>query len=197
VRERTGAVLVHPYDDWDVIAGQGTAALELAEEVDALQALVVPVGGGGLLAGSTVVGRALGIEVYGAEPAAVDDARRSLEIGVRQPPTGRETIADGLRASLGERPFAVIRHQAAGIATVSEEAIVAAMRLVWGVMKTVIEPSSAVAVAAVLGGGMGLAGKRVGVILSGGNVDLDSLPWTHGHAAPDDLRAPPARRSDP
>jgi threonine dehydratase len=177
IQERTGATLVHPYDDWRVIAGQGTAALELIEEVPGLDAIVTPVGGGGLLAGTAIVGAASGVEVHGAEPAAADDAYRSFTTGTRQPLLKVDTIADGLRASLGERPFIVIREHVRGITTVSEEEIVAAMRLVWEVMKIIIEPSSAVPVAALLGNRSPLAGKRVGVILTGGNVDLDALPW--------------------
>jgi threonine dehydratase len=177
IQERTGATLVHPFDDWRVIAGQGTAALELIEEIPGLDAIVTPVGGGGLLAGTAIVGAELGVEVYGAEPAAADDAWRSFTAGTRQPLVKADTIADGLRTSLGERPFEVIRRHVKGITTVSEEEIVAAMRLVWEVMKIIIEPSSAVPVAAMLSGRALLAGKRVGVILTGGNVDLDALPW--------------------
>lgn len=177
VGARTGATLVHPYDDHAVIAGQGTATLELREQVEALDAVVVPVGGGGLLAGTSVVGRAFGFDVYGAEPEAVDDAARSLATGVRQPPTGGTTVADGLRTALGVRPFEIIRRNVTDIATVSDEQIVAAMRLVWEVMKIVIEPSSAVPVAALLEHRLPVAGRRVGVILTGGNVDLDALPW--------------------
>jgi threonine dehydratase len=177
IQARTGATLVHPYDDWRVIAGQGTAALELVEEVAGLDAVLAPVGGGGLLAGTAIVGAGFGVEVHGAEPAAADDAYRSFVTGERQKPASGLTIADGLRASLGERPFAIIRQHVSGITTVSEEEIVAAMRLVWEVLKIVIEPSSAVPVAAILSGRMPLAGKRVGVILTGGNVDLDELPW--------------------
>ena len=177
VGARTGATLVHPYDDHAVIAGQGTATLEFHEQAGALDAVVVPVGGGGLLAGTSVVGRALGIDVYGAEPAAVDDAARSLITGVRQPPTGGTTVADGLRTALGARPFEIIRRNVTDIATVSDEEIVAAMRLVWEVMKIVIEPSSAVPVAALLERRLPVAGRRIGVILTGGNVDLDALPW--------------------
>ena len=177
VGARTGATLVHPYDDHAVIAGQGTATLELVEQVGVLDAVVVPVGGGGLLAGTSVVGRALGVDVYGAEPEAVDDAARSLATGVRQPPTGGTTAADGLRTALGARPFEIIRRNVTGIVTVSEAEIVAAMRLVWEVMKIVIEPSSAVPVAALLERRLPAAGRRVGVILTGGNVDLDALPW--------------------
>ncbi len=114
IQERTGATLVHPYDDWQVIAGQGTAALELIEEISGLDAIVTPVGGGGLLAGTAIVGSELGVDVHGAEPAAVDDAYRSFVSGTLQPPTGGQTVADGLRASLGERPFAVIRRARAG-----------------------------------------------------------------------------------
>ena len=177
IQQRTGAMLVHPYDDWRVITGQGTAALELREQVPGLDAIVTPVGGGGLLAGTAIVGAGLGIEVHGTEPAAADDAYRSFIAGERQALAITATIADGLRASLGERPFEVIRRQVRGITTVSEDEIIAAMRLVWEVMKIVIEPSSAVPVAALLSGRMPLAGKRVGVILTGGNVDLDALPW--------------------
>jgi threonine dehydratase len=177
IQARTGATLVHPYDDWRVIAGQGTAALELLDEVPGLDAVVAPVGGGGLLAGTAIVCAASGVDVHGAEPAEADDAYRSLVSGARQPLESANTIADGLRASLGERPFEVIRRHVRGITTVSEDEIVSAMRLVWEVMKIVIEPSSAVPVAAMLSGRMPLAGKRVGVILTGGNVDLDALPW--------------------
>ena len=177
VGARSGATLVHPYDDHAVIAGQGTATLELVEQIGALDAVVVPVGGGGLLAGTSLVGRALGMDVYGAEPEAVDDAARSLATGVRQPPTGGTTVADGLRTALGARPFEIIRRNVTGIVTVSEAEIVAAMRLVWEVMKIVIEPSSAVPVAALLERRLPAAGRRVGVILTGGNVDLDALPW--------------------
>jgi len=177
IQQRTGAMLVHPYDDWQVITGQGTAALELVEEVPGLDAIVVPVGGGGLLAGTAIVGAGLGIEVHGTEPAAADDAYRSLVAGARQPLSGATTIADGLRASLGERPFEVIRRQVRGITTVSEDEIIAAMRLTWEVMKIVIEPSCAVPLAAILSTRTPLAGRRVGVILTGGNVDLDALPW--------------------
>ncbi len=177
IQQRTGATLVHPYDDWRVITGQGTAALELVEEVPGLDAIVTPVGGGGLLAGTAIVGTGLGVEVHGTEPAAADDAYRSFLAGERQALASTTTIADGLRASLGERPFEVIRRQVRGITTVSEDEIIDAMRLVWEVMKIVIEPSSAVPVAAMLSGRMPLAGKRVGVILTGGNVDLDALPW--------------------
>jgi len=184
VERETGAVLVHPYDDPRVIAGQGTAALELLEEVPDLDLLVAPVGGGGLLSGTAIVAAAAGgraIETIGAEPAAADDAARSLASGRIEPtspvtPERPATIADGLRSGICPRTFAVMQTRVARIVTVSEEAIVAAMRTVWERLKVVTEPSAAVPVAALLGTGLA-AGRRVGVILSGGNVDLDRLPW--------------------
>ena len=187
-----GAVLVHPYDDPRVIAGQGSAALELLEEIPDLDLVVAPVGGGGLLSGTAIAagatagaggpgGAAAAVEVLGAEPAAADDAARSLAAGRIEPvsPVTAErpaTIADGLRSGLCPRTFAVIHARVARIVTVPEAAIAAAMRTVWERLKVVIEPSAAVAAAAVLGTGLA-AGRRVGVILSGGNVDLDRLPW--------------------
>jgi threonine dehydratase len=172
----TGATFVHPYDDPRVIAGQGTAALELIEEVTDLDSVVTPVGGGGLLSGTAVaVTSSSSARVFGVEPEAADDARRSLLEGRIVPSEDPKTIADGLRTSLGELGFAIAREKVSGIVAVSEEAIVLAMRMVWERMKIIIEPSSAVPVAAVLGGL--IAGKRIGVILSGGNVDLGKLPW--------------------
>lgn len=177
----TGAVVVHPYNDPRVIAGQGTAALELLEDVPDLDIVVAPVGGGGLLSGAAtaVAGVAPRTAVWGAEPAGADDAFRSLQEGRIVPSLEPRTIADGLLASLGENTFAIIRARAAGIVTVADDAIVAAMRLVWERMKVVIEPSSAVPLAALLEGRLPVAGRRVGIIISGGNVDLDDLPWTH------------------
>jgi len=174
----TGASEIHPYDDDRVIAGQGTAALELVEEVANLDAVVVPVGGGGLLSGTAlaVAGHAPRTAVIGAEPAGADDAHRSFTSGTLVPSTAPRTVADGLLAGLSERTFAVIRSSVADIVTVEESAIIAAMRFLWERTKLVVEPSGAVAVAAVLAGDV--PGGRVGVILSGGNVDLDRLPWT-------------------
>jgi threonine dehydratase len=172
----TGATFVHPYDDPRVIAGQGTAALELLEEVPDLDVVVTPVGGGGLLSGTAIaVTSTSSARVIGVEPEAADDARRSLEAGRIIPSEDPKTIADGLRTSLGEIPFAVARDRVAGIVTVSEDAIASAMRVVWERMKIVIEPSSAVPVAALLAGKV--TGARVGVVLSGGNVDLARLPF--------------------
>lgn len=175
----TGAAFIHPYDDLRVIAGQGTSALELLEEVPDLDAIVCPVGGGGQLAGIAVAAKGLepAMRVVGAEPAQANDARRSLEAGRILPAGNPQTIADGLRSSLGERSFALIRSHVDDILTASEEAIIAAMRLVFERLKIVIEPSAAVPVAVLLDPARPLAGRRVGVILSGGNVDLDRLPW--------------------
>jgi threonine dehydratase/serine racemase len=179
----TGATLIPPYNHSDVIAGQGTAGLELLEQVTGLDALVAPVGGGGLLAGVCIAAKALdpAIRVLGAEPAGADDAARSKALGVLIPQTEPHTIADGLLTSLGDLTWPVIRDQVDGIITVSEEEIRIAMRLAWERGKLLIEPSAAVALAAVLAPDFRtLAGAhRVGVILSGGNVDLERLPWNH------------------
>ena len=177
----TGAVFVHPYDHPYVIAGQGTATLELLEQVDGLDAIVAPVGGGGLLSGTCIAGHGLqaDIRVFGAEPQGADDAARSLAAGRWLPQDRPETIADGLRTSLGTLTWPIVRDHVEAIDTVSEQEIVAAMRLAWERAKLLIEPSAAVAVAAVLGDAMRARGeiRRVGVILSGGNVDLDQLPF--------------------
>ncbi|MEP6941490.1 MAG: pyridoxal-phosphate dependent enzyme [Betaproteobacteria bacterium] len=181
VLAETGATLVHPYDDWRVIAGQGTAALELLDEVPDLDAVITPLGGGGLLSGTVIVAKGIkpGIAVYGAEPKGADDGARSLRAGRIIPQTDPHTIADGLRSSLGERTFAVLSASIDAVGTVSEEAIVAAMRLTWEKLKVVIEPSAALPLGALLERALPVAGLRVGVILSGGNVDLDRLPWQH------------------
>jgi threonine dehydratase len=175
----TGATLVHPYDDLAVMAGQGTAAAELLEQVPDLELLLCPVGGGGLLAGTAVAAKALRpqIRVVGVEPAGADDAARSFRAGRILPSVNPDTIADGLRSSLGERPFAEIRRWVDDIVTVSDAAIVRAMRQLWEVLKIVVEPSGAVPFAALLEPRAELAGKRIGVLLSGGNVDLERLPW--------------------
>jgi threonine dehydratase len=181
VQAETGALLVHPYDDWRVIAGQGTAALELLEDIPDLDAVITPVGGGGLLSGTAVASRAIkpSIRVYGAEPAGADDAWRSLQSGHIVPQTDPRTIADGLRSSLGVKTFAVLSTLVDAIGTTSEEAIVRAMRLTWDKLKLIIEPSSAVPLAALLERKLPVAGRRVGIVISGGNVDLDRLPWQH------------------
>ncbi len=179
VLERTRAVFIHPSNNFHVIAGQGTAALELLQDVPNLDIVMTPVGGGGLLAGTALSTSALSprTRVIGAEPRVVDDAARSLRDGCIYPPTNAYTIADGLRTFLGDVNFPIIRERVSKIVTVSEEAIVAAMRLVWERMKIIIEPSAAVPVAALFEHPDLFFGQRIGIILSGGNVDLDHLPW--------------------
>jgi threonine dehydratase len=176
----TGATLIHPYDDLAVMAGQGTAAVELLTQVPELEAILCPVGGGGLLSGTAVAAKSLkpSVRVIGVEPAGADDAARSFRAGRILPIVKPDTIADGLRASLGERPFAVIRRLVDDITTVTDPLIVRAMRRIWEVMKIVVEPSAAVPYAALLGERTGLRGRRIGLILSGGNLDLERLPWT-------------------
>jgi threonine dehydratase len=170
-----GFALIHPFNDWDVIAGQATAALELLEQAAPLDVVIAPVGGGGLLSGTALVvkGRSPGSRVIGAEPSRADDAKRSLEAGTIQPSHDPRTIADGLRTSLGAKTFAVISRHVDAIVTASEAEIIDATRFVWERLKVVIEPSSAVVVAPLLNGGLDARGKRVGVILSGGNVDVE------------------------
>lgn len=175
VLERTDATLVHPYDDDRIIAAQGTATVELLEDVGSLDIILAPVSGGGLLSGTAIAAQSLqqGIRVVGCEPSGADDAWRSLRSGQLQKNEKPETIADGLRASLSERTFAILRDRIEEIALISEEEILQGMRLVWERLKLVIEPSSAVTAAAVLLQKVDVSGKRVGVVLSGGNVDLD------------------------
>ena len=179
VVERTGAVFIHPYNDYRVIAGQATAALELFEEVPDLDMLIAPVGGGGLLSGTALTAAALDptVVVFGAEPAGADDAFRSMQAGKVIPMEKPDTIADGLRTSLGSLTFPIIQQYVKEIITVSDSKTIEAMRLVWQRMKIIIEPSSAVALAAVIGNQQLTEGKKVGLIISGGNVDLDNLPW--------------------
>jgi threonine dehydratase len=182
VLEETGAVFVHPSDDLRVIAGQGTCAVEILQDVPGLDMVVSPVGGGGLLSGTAIAVRGLSpaARVIGAEPAAADDAYRSFKTGVRQPSGNPRTIADGLRTSLGVNTFSIVRSLVADIVRASEESIVRATRLVWERMKIVIEPSAAVPLAAIMEGTLTVKGMRVAIILSGGNVDLDTLPWIRG-----------------
>jgi threonine dehydratase len=179
VELETGANSVHPYNDSRTIAGQGTCALEILDERPDLDFLLAPVGGGGLLAGVSIVCKALSAttRVIGCEPEMADDAYRSFHSGHLIAQRDPRTIADGLRTSLGDLTFPLITRNVDDIVTVSEEAIVSAMRLVWETLKVVIEPSSAVPVAAVLEKKVPVAGKSVAIILSGGNVDLDNLPW--------------------
>lgn len=180
--EETGAQLVHPYNDERVIAGQGTAALELLEEFPDLDCIVAPVSGGGLLSGTAIAARSLrpSIRIIGAEPKNADDAFRSLQSGRVEQPADAETIADGLRAMLCPLTLAILRERVDAIELASEEEIIAGMKLVWERTKLIIEPSSAVAVAIVLKRRIGADCKRVGIILSGGNLDLARLPFPLG-----------------
>lgn len=176
----SGATVIHPYDHFDVIAGQGTAALELLAEHPELEILIAPIGGGGLLAGTALAADAGAARtlVYGAEPAAADDAAQSLAAGRIVTRNDNATMADGLRtAAVGRLVFPILQRRVAGILTVSEAEIVHAMRFVWERLKLLIEPSSAVAVAAILKHRELFQGRAVGVILTGGNVDLDHLPF--------------------
>jgi threonine dehydratase len=176
---KTGATLVHPYDDYLVISGQGTAALELVEEVTDLDLIIAPVGGGGLLSGTAIASTGLlpKIRVIAAEPELADDAFRSLQEGRIIPSENPQTIADGLLTSLGDLTFPIIQKQVEQIVTVSEAAIIEAMRFAWERTKLIIEPSAAVPIGLLMEGKINLEGQRIGVILSGGNVDLDHLPW--------------------
>lgn len=174
VAARTGAHFVHPYDDPRIIAGQATAAMELLSEISNLERVLAPVGGGGLLAGTALATHYFHpeAEVWGAEPSGADDAARSLATGVIQPSEQPQTIADGLLTALGKWTFPVIQRHVTGIHTVSDAQILAAMRLIWERMKLVVEPSGAVPLAAVLAYPELFKGRRIGLILSGGNVDL-------------------------
>jgi threonine dehydratase len=178
VRE-TGAAVVHPYNDLRVITGQATAARELIEDVPDLDILMTPVGGGGLLSGSALSAHYLSprTAVIATEPEGADDAQRSFRAGHIIPSENPHTIADGLLTSLGDRTFAIIQEHVRDIVTVPDDAIIRAMRLVWERMKIIIEPSAAVPLAAVLEQRLESDGKRIGIILSGGNLDLDRLPW--------------------
>lgn len=187
IRKETGACVIHPFNNFNVIAGQGTAALEFLDAPEPaswcapltgpLDAIIAPVGGGGLLSGSAIVAAARGCRIYGAEPAGADDAMRSLHSGKIEPMDAPDTIADGLRSTLGPLTFAVIRAHVEDILTASEESIVAAMRLLWERTNLVVEPSGAVGLAALMEQGAPPGCRRIGIILSGGNVDLDRLPW--------------------
>lgn len=176
---KTGATYIPPFNDYRIIAGQSTAAQELLEQVHELDTIVAPVGGGGLIGGTALAATYFGnsVEVLGAEPEVADDAYRSFKEGRLIPGNYPETVADGLRVSLGDKTFSIIKDHVSDIITVSEDEIIAAMRLVWERMKLVIEPSAAVPLAAVLKERQRFAEKRIGVILCGGNVDVTNLPF--------------------
>jgi len=179
VIEETGATEIHPYNNFNVIAGQGTAAKELIEDYGEFDMVMAPVGGGGLLSGTAISVKYLlpNCNVIAAEPAGADDAFRSFHAKKIIPSVQPKTIADGLLTSLGERNFAIIMDKVDDIVTVSEEKIVEAMRMVWERMKIIIEPSSAVPLGAILEGKIDIQDKKVGIILSGGNLDLGKLPF--------------------
>ncbi len=176
---RTGAHFVHPYDDYRVIAGAATATLELHQQAPGLELVLAPVGGGGLLAGTALASYHVvpDCAVMGVEPAGADDAFRSLAAGRIIPSVQPRTLADGLLTSLGQRNFPILQRHLRGIVTVSEAEIIAAMRLLWERAKLLVEPSAAVPLAALLSGAIPGDGRRIGVLLSGGNLDLDALPW--------------------
>ena len=177
--EKTGAVVVHPYNDERIMAGQGTCAKELLEDYPDLDTIVSPVSGGGLLSGTLLSSKALkgNIQVFGAEPVEADDAYRSLKLGKIVPNETINTICDGLRAQIGTLTFPVIADLVDDIITVTEEEIIDSMRMIWERLKMIVEPSSSIALGAILKNKDKFNGKKVGLIISGGNVDLDHLPW--------------------
>jgi len=175
LQAESGAVVIHPFDNPYVVAGQGTAALELVHQVPGLEAIVAPIGGGGLLSGTSLVGAREGIEVVGAEPEIVDDSYRSLRDGVRYPATGELSVGDGLLTGIGEIAFGILTAHSREILTVSEDEILDMVAVVATRMKLVIEPSAATAVAALVRYRTRFSGRRVGVIVSGGNIALDQL----------------------
>lgn len=179
IYETTGANVVHPYNDERVIAGQGTAALELLADFPDLDVIIAPVGGGGLLSGTSIAATEIkpGIRVIAGEPEMADDAYRSMKEGRIIPSVNPKTIADGLLTSLGKLTFPIIQERVEQIVTVSEKGIIDSMRFIWERAKIVIEPSAAVAVGVLWEKKIDLGGLKVGVILSGGNVDLGKLPW--------------------
>ena len=179
VVKKTGATFIHPYNDYQIIAGQATAALELLEEIPNLDIVMTPVGGGGLLSGTalSVFYLSPSTKVIAAEPEGADDAYRSIKEGKIIPSVNPKTIADGLLTSLGDRTFPIIQKYVEQIVTVSDEATIKSMRYIWERMKIIVEPSAAVPFGALLEKKIDLSGKRIGIILSGGNVDLNNLPW--------------------
>jgi threonine dehydratase len=179
VQRATGAELVHPYADTRVMAGQGTLALELLQQAPGLDALITPVGGGGLASGVAIAAHAINpaLNLFGAEPLGADDAARSLAHGTRVTTVVPDTICDGLRALVGERNLDALRTHRVDVITVSDAETIAAMQLLWSELKQVVEVSSATVLAAILKQPQRFAGRRVGVVLTGGNVDLQALPW--------------------
>ena len=181
VINNTGATLIHSFENEHVIGGQGTAAMELLEDIPDLDVIMCPVGGGGLLSGTAIAAKSMRpqIKVIAVEPENADDAAQSFRAGRWIVTEKKFTIADGLRTNIGEPNFAIVQQYIDDVVTVSEEAIVAAMRAIWETMKIVIEPSAAVPYAAIAQHVVDVESKRVGIILTGGNVDLDALPWSY------------------
>ncbi len=183
VVEKTGAIFIHPYNDYRIICGQGTAAIELLNETGKLDLVIVPIGGGGLASGTGISVKSMfsETEVIGAEPTMADDAYRSFRGGKIYPSVNPQTIADGLLTSLGDKTYPIIKEFFNDIVLVDENMIIEAMRLIWERMKIIIEPSSAVPLGAILSGKIDVKGKKIGIILSGGNVDMEKLPWLVSH----------------
>jgi threonine dehydratase len=179
IMEREGATLIHPYDNFNVICGQGTASLELLEEKPDLDIIVAPVGGGGLMSGTSTCAKGINgnITVIGAEPLNANDAWKSFKTGILTPSVNPLTIADGLLTSLSELTFSIIKNNVDDILTASEESIISSMKLIWERMKIIIEPSSATVLAVIKENPGYFKGKKVGLIISGGNVDLTRLPF--------------------
>ncbi len=179
VQRRTGAILVHPYADTRVMAGQGTLALELLQQVPELDSVITPVGGGGLASGVAIATHALRADVrlFGAEPEGADDAAQSLQQGARVTSVVPDTVCDGLRALIGESSLAALRTHRVELITVSDGEAIAAMQLLWSELKQVVEVSSATVLAAILKQPERFVGRRIGVVITGGNVDLQALPW--------------------
>lgn len=179
VVQKTGATFIHPYNDARVISGQGTSAYEFLTDYPDLDMILTPVGGGGLLSGTSIAAKSMkpSIKVIGAEPELADDAYRSFKSGSIQPVLRTDTIADGLRTSLGELPFKIIQKNVDDIVTVGEASIIEAMRFIWERMKMIIEPSCAVPIAAIFEGKIDVTNQKVGIVITGGNVDLGNLPW--------------------
>ncbi|MEO8002378.1 MAG: pyridoxal-phosphate dependent enzyme [Arenimonas sp.] len=179
IRQATGAALIHPYTNPDVIAGQGTAALECLQQSPALDFIIAPVGGGGLISGTAiaVAGKSKSCRVIGAEPSSAADAYESLQANKRITDIVSNTICDGLRATVGEINFQIMHERKVDIFTVTDEETIAAMRLIWERLKILVEPSCATVLAAIIKNKTQFAGKKIGLIITGGNVDLDALPW--------------------
>ena len=179
ILEKTKSVLIHPYNDQRIIEGQGTVALEFLDQLPDLDVIITPVSGGGLISGIICSVKNINekIEIYGAEPKEADDAFRSLEIGTIQTNKFTNTICDGLRAQIGTLTFPIIKNKVSGILTVEEEEIIDSMKLIWETMKIIVEPSCAITLAAVFNNKNMFKGMKVGLVISGGNVDLENLPW--------------------